>query len=138
MKKAYLIIFVVYILVVLKLTIFRETTFSGYRLNLKLFTELIKVYNNSSIWVFLRLFLGNIGWFMPFGFLLPLIKRNKFLTVLLSGFGFSFAIELLQLVFKKGFCEIDDLILNTIGTAVGYAVYRVWIVVYERLKHKHS
>ncbi len=126
MKKARIkyIVFIVYILVLLKLTIFRETTMEDYGINLALFSDLINVYKTRTTWQFLRLFLGNIGWFVPFGFLLPMMKKSTFLKVTLGGFGFSLLIEIMQLVFKKGFFEVDDLILNTAGAMIGYAAYK--------------
>ncbi len=133
MKKIYFIIFVLYILIVLRLTVFRPTTYDEHKLNLSLFTELIKVYQTNTLWQFLRLFLGNIGWFVPFGFLAPmLMKQKKLIIVALCGCGFSFVIEVLQFVFKKGFCEIDDLILNTLGVVIGYGIY----VIFSNLKGK--
>lgn len=137
MKKTAIkyVIFVLYIVVVLKLTLFRQTTLENYEMNFVPFVALINVYSTSSTWQFLRLFLGNIGWFVPFGFLLPLMmKKSSFLSVTLMGCGFSFLIEVLQLAFKKGYCELDDLILNTLGAALGYAAYKIIIYCKKRMK----
>ena len=118
------IIFVIYIFVVLKLTIFRETTLSAREINLTLFSDLIKVFKTGTTCQFVRLFVGNIVWFVPWGFLIPMmIKKDKFVPAVLSGFAFSFLIEILQFTFKKGFFEIDDLILNTMGAIIGYFLY---------------
>ena len=66
-------IFLVYILSLLYLTVFRFGFYYDERqLNLFPFTDLIKIYTNAAGTVFLRLFLGNIFWFIPFGFILPL------------------------------------------------------------------
>lgn len=117
------IIFVIYIFVVLKLTIFRETTLSEREVNLTLFQDLINVYKTRTTWQFIRLFVGNIVWFVPWGFLIPMIYKNNKFFVFLSGFAFSLAIEILQFALKKGLFEIDDLILNTIGAILGYSLY---------------
>jgi glycopeptide antibiotics resistance protein len=117
------IIFVIYIFVVLKLTIFRETTLSEREVNLTLFQDLINVYKTRTTWQFIRLFVGNIVWFVPWGFLIPMIYKNNKFFVSLSGFAFSLAIEILQFALKKGLFEIDDLILNTIGAILGYSLY---------------
>ncbi len=55
----------------------------------------------------------NIVLFMPLGFLIGGCKG------LIIGFGLSCGIELLQFVGKLGFCEVDDVLNNTIGTGVG-------------------
>ncbi len=118
--------FTVYILILLKLTLFRQNTLENHEINFTLFVDLINVYKRSGLWQFIRLFIGNIAWFVPFGFMLPMmLKKCNIITVTLSGCLFSLLIEILQLVFKKGICEIDDLILNIAGAMIGYAVYKI-------------
>jgi len=124
-KIVFLIAFLVYILIVLRLTIFRGGTFDERQLNLAIFADLIDVYRNVGVGRFLWLFFGNIGWFVPFGFLLPvLLKRESFLKVIVMGFMFSLTIESLQFIFRVGVAELDDLILNTLGTAIGYLAFK--------------
>jgi len=119
-----LLAFLVYILIVLRLTVFRFNVFNERQLNLTIFADLIDVYRNVGIARFLWLFFGNIGWFVPFGFLLPiLLKRESFLKVIVMGAMFSLAIESVQFVFRIGVAELDDLILNTLGTAIGYLIF---------------
>ena len=70
---------------------------------------------------------GNIIAFMPFGLFLPIYAkrcRNLWMTVLYS-FELSLLVELLQLVFKVGSFDVDDLFLNTVGGLLGYLVYKV-------------
>lgn len=72
--------------------------------------------------------LYNILVFIPWGFLLPemvCIKR-KIRMVLLSAFGLSFGIEVIQLVFKLGLFEFDDVFHNVLGAVIGYGLWRVW------------
>jgi glycopeptide antibiotics resistance protein len=45
--------------------------------------------------------------------------------VLLSGLFLSLVIEFLQYAFGTGISEADDLILNTLGALIGYALYRL-------------
>lgn len=124
-KTVCLIFFIVYILVVLKLTIFRfDVNYNEPQFNLTLFSDLINVYKNVGLTEFLRLFLGNIGWFIPYGFLMPmLLGKKSILKVAVLGFIFSFGIEILQFIFRKGVAELDDLILNTLGVIIGYVLY---------------
>lgn len=72
--------------------------------------------------------LYNVLVFIPWGFLLPemvCIKR-KIRMVLLSAFGLSFGIEIIQLVFKLGLFEFDDVFHNVLGAVIGYGLWRVW------------
>lgn len=69
--------------------------------------------------------LGNVIGFLPWGFILPVIKdrmRSGFL-VILSGFMLSFTVESIQLVTKTGCFDVDDIILNTLGAAFGYLLF---------------
>lgn len=72
--------------------------------------------------------LGNVAAFMPFGFFLPLVTahRTKFFKVFLSSFALSLAIELIQLVSRVGSCDVDDLILNTLGGVLGYWCFCIY------------
>ena len=68
----------------------------------------------------------NVLLFMPIGFLAGCgLRGMTFKKVLFLGSGFSVFIELLQFVFKKGFCETDDVIHNVLGCLIGYGLWRV-------------
>jgi glycopeptide antibiotics resistance protein len=69
--------------------------------------------------------LGNVVGFIPFGFILPVILkkfRSGFL-IILSGFTLSLCVEVLQLIMRVGCFDVDDLILNTLGAALGYLAF---------------
>lgn len=134
MKKAFAVLFAIYIIILLKLTVFRGTSYNEFRINIVPFVDLVKVYKGS-LWQFIRLFVGNIIWFVPFGFLLPgIFDKLLFFKTVICGLGFSFGIELIQLIFKKGVFEIDDLILNTVGTAIGCILFKVITKIYRSIK----
>lgn len=68
----------------------------------------------------------NVLLFVPIGFLAGCgLQGMIFKKVVLLGGGLSVFIELLQLVFKKGFCETDDVIHNVLGCIIGYGLWRV-------------
>ena len=95
--------------------------------NLSLFTDLFATYYENGIWMVLYLVVGNIVWFVPFGFLVPLIwQKLKSYVVIPLGFCLSLIIEVSQLVSGKGMFEIDDLVLNTFGSALGYLAYKAF------------
>ena len=120
------ILFALYLVVLLKLTVFRGNTYAYRILNLKLFVALADVYRRHGLRQFLWLFGGNIGCFVPFGFLLPVLwRRAKFWHIAAAGFAFSLAIEATQYIFRVGIAELDDLILNTLGVVTGYALYGI-------------
>ena len=57
---------------------------------------------------------------------LPFFKQlDCFWKVLLAGAGLSFVIEMIQLLFPGSVTDIDDLILNAAGVAIGYGIYKL-------------
>lgn len=71
-------------------------------------------------------FWGNIALFLPFGFLFPAVfPKCRFLGLtILLGFLTSVTIETVQLFILRG-TDIDDVILNTLGTFIGYLFFRI-------------
>ena len=72
--------------------------------------------------------LGNVAAFIPFGAILPVIaakmrERLGFGRTVLNGFIFSLAVESMQLLTRVGSFDVDDLLLNTLGTALGYGLF---------------
>ena len=106
-----------------------------YSYNLTLFKEIRRfiLYRDILGWraVFLNIF-GNVLAFMPFGFLLPLIWKNfrNAKKVVLMGFLMSLAIEICQL-FNIRTTDIDDLLMNTLGTLVGYCCWKVFSLIFR-------
>jgi glycopeptide antibiotics resistance protein len=77
--------------------------------------------------------IGNILGFIPLGFLLPVLfsslrtARKAIWTVFLISLSF----ETLQLIFNLGVFDVDDLLLNTVGGAVGYLLFITGIALIE-------
>ena len=71
--------------------------------------------------------IGNISMFIPTGIIMPILYKrlNRFWKVLLAGAGLSFGIEMIQLLFPGSVTDIDDLILNAAGVAIGYGIYKL-------------
>lgn len=63
--------------------------------------------------------------FIPFGLMVPMIwKYNRSLVrTTLLGFVSSVLIETTQIMTGRGFFEIDDVVLNTLGTVCGYLIF---------------
>lgn len=71
---------------------------------------------------------GNIGLFVPLGIFLPKLWGclYSFWRVLAATAGIMAVVEIAQMLTLLGRCDIDDLILNLIGSAIGYGLYK-WI-----------
>lgn len=87
----------------------------GISLNLIPFKDIFKNYIQ---------YVQNVLLFIPFGFLPPLLWREfeKKQPVFVSGFLFSFFIEIMQ-IFSYRTTDIDDLIMNTAGTVSGFYLF---------------
>lgn len=77
-------------------------------------------------WHFIYNVIGNCIWFIPLGLLLPAIYkgfRGRFFRVVFIGAVVSSSIEILQYVLCTGVTDIDDVICNTLGAAMGYGLW---------------
>lgn len=84
----------------------------------------------------------NIILFIPIGILLPLLwqRFQKCHRVVLAGAGLSLFIEISQL-FTYRVTDIDDLMMNTLGTLVGYIGYQLFFRLFSKmfqLKNKEA
>ena len=70
-------------------------------------------------WIF------NVILFVPLGLMLVYLinHKNRIMYTMLIGAGTTLAIEFSQYFSRLGSFELDDLIANTLGTAVGIVVY---------------
>lgn len=96
-----------------------------YAYNLVLFKEIKRFYIYRDIVgteAFLLNTAGNVVCFMPFGFFLPIIspRFGKWYLMLILSFLLTLSIETIQLVFKVGSFDEDDMFLNTLGGIAGY------------------
>ncbi len=80
----------------------------------------------------------NVLVFVPLGPLMGwAIKSIKWWQVLFTGSFISFTIELLQLLSKLGYAEVDDIIHNSLGCVIGYGVFLLARYIYESFSKKH-
>ena len=94
---------------------------------LRLFADLL----DSGVRSYIRMAIinlgGNIIMFIPLGLLLPIIfpKLATLFRVLLVTSALITVVEILQLFTLVGSCDIDDLILNVLGSAIGYGIFKL-------------
>ena len=76
---------------------------------------------------------------MPFGFGLPFITTFCVKRIVVIGTLFSIAIELLQLItgltarMTFRIADINDVIFNTVGVAIGYVLFIGFVRIYRRI-----
>lgn len=95
---------------------------------LRLFSRLLSDHRPHLVRAAVINLFGNVIMFIPLGFLLPMVWENsrKLWKVLLATAIVITAVEILQLFTLVGSCDIDDLILNLLGAAIGYGLFRLF------------
>lgn len=135
-RKGILTVFLIGYLIILVYFLFfsegfgRNLEHREYHYNFIPFKEIVRFVKYRRILGFKAFFVnvfGNIIAFMPLGFLLPGIRGHHIngFFVVLGCFSFSLVVEVTQLVTKHGCCDVDDLILNTLGGLLGYLAYLI-------------
>lgn len=116
------ILFGAYLAVLLRITVFRDGCFSNGlftgRVEWVPFVYLAKLIRVHYWRYFIYLFVGNLVWFVPLGAYLR-HREMRWPLVILCGMGLSLLIEITQFVLGSGVTEVEDVILNTAGTAIG-------------------
>ncbi len=124
-----LALLVLYLLVLLRITVFRSgwTTNSlfGGSLVLIPFQTIFSYLFHGNVRYFLYLFLGNLFWFVPLGVFLRRCGL-RFGRACLLGLLLSALIETAQFVLSTGTSETEDVLLNTVGTMLGFGAMQ-WI-----------
>lgn len=132
MKKK--IIFALYIFFLLYFLIFSEIygrsgVMQDYHYNITPFQEIERFWKyreQLGLMSYINLF-GNVLIFVPFGFMEPLAsKKRSFWATLVDGCLVSLSVEIFQFITKVGRFDVDDLMLNTTGVALGYVCFLVW------------
>lgn len=136
-----LLAFMVYVVGNLYVTLFSRVPGSGLTVELIPFMSIVRLFTNPVeaagevtgcfAWfmqgtVPVTSIILNIFLYLPLGYLLailfPALSNQK---ILLIGCICSVVTEAVQLVLKMGYCETDDVLYNTLGTAIGVWVWHL-------------
>lgn len=127
--------FIVYILILFRITFFKQVGLYNLwaaigstkrTISIIPFLSLFEMINKDiSLIRILENVFGNIAIFIPFGLLLPAFLKEKSKKIIINGLVFSVLIEIIQFIFAMGSADIDDVIFNTSGVIIGYAIYNI-------------
>ncbi len=141
LTKAGWLLFYLYIILLCYFLFFsehygRNDILQEYKTNFILFREIKRFFiyrKQLGMESFLVNILGNIFAFAPFGFFLPLLnsRYRKLYIITFFSLLFSLAVEAIQLWFRVGIFDVDDLFLNTIGGILGYIFYKLTVLVFR-------
>lgn len=137
------LLFIVYMITLLYMVFFaeqfgRQVSDRVYAYNLIPFQEIKRFlgmwrHERYHMAVIINL-LGNMVVFMPFGYFVATLYQSgkHWYTSILYTFLLSLSIETVQLIFRVGSFDVDDLILNVTGGFLGFLCY----VVVQRRKRR--
>jgi glycopeptide antibiotics resistance protein len=139
------IAFIIYLAVMVYFLFFCEqlgrTPKDTYHYNLEPFAE-IKRYTScieelGYVNVILNL-IGNVVCFMPLGFVLPILTHRRWGVIRITAISClaSVVVEVMQLVTKLGSCDVDDIIMNTLGGLLGYILFLICNTMYRSTTKK--
>lgn len=149
-KKSIEIIFFIYLLVVMKVIIFKypveqlrsiaaswekNVILEGLdRANFTLFKTIRMYIDYSYMLNSFENLVGNVVVFLPFGFLFPYVhdKGKSFPVMMLHALFLIVWIEVFQLFSAFGAFDVDDILLNSFGAVLGYIVYLGFEVMRKR------
>lgn len=112
-----------------------------YHYNLMPLKEIIRFWtyrHTLGFWSVMLNLVGNVAAFIPFGMFLPRLFRpcRRFVVTVVLAFEFSLCVEILQLVWKVGSFDVDDILLNTLGGVLGFFMYRIFVWVKGRAQRQ--
>lgn len=69
----------------------------------------------------------NILMFIPYGLLCPIIfdSLKKWYIAVPLGIACSITIEGIQFFTGRGYCQLEDLVMNTAGILIGYLIFKI-------------
>lgn len=118
-------LFLTYLICVGMLTLVPSSLDMQGGVNLAPFSSIAEAFLSASE-VWLKFIFLNILMFVPMGVFLPWVfpKVDRLYKAVLISFGAALLIELLQAVLPGGRAfDVDDIILNTFGGAIGYSLF---------------
>lgn len=148
LRRMVLSILIVYLIGVFMVTLIHRSSESAGKTNLILFSTFKRMFSPTiyriherGFWQGIRelKWIGYPSWesvilnyllLLPLGYLFPFIseKLHNRCRILLVGFGLSLIIETAQLLFHRGWFDVDDLFLNAIGALTGWGLYKLIVL----------
>lgn len=136
-KVLWILLFVSYIAVLFVATLLRHSSENRLQAVYPLFYSYRSAWNTFNVTEWRNIIL-NILMFVPFGFLLPCAFDffKKFWRTYIAGFAVTLGIESVQLIFRLGIFECDDIFNNFLGVMVGYGCYAIVRLIADLVKKR--
>lgn len=121
-------VFVAYMVVLIRIILFKDVPLyailaeDGGRIrsfNGIPFATLAMLWNGSGLLRFVENVVGNVLLFVPLGLFIPLLLKKSGKQALIVGVAVSLCFEIVQYIGAYGASDIDDVLLNGLGTLLG-------------------
>ena len=120
-KEILMLGFIMYVIALFEVVTFQDVSWSSS--NFIPFKEMLRYDFGTKL--FFKNVVGNMLMFIPFGFFTSyFLKLKKIYSVFLLTLLTSITIETTQLLIGRVF-DIDDIILNVIGSLIGYFIFKI-------------
>ena len=141
MRRLWVVLLILYILVMVYLLLLDRPVLVQRSINLvplrtvQQFEYLLRqqngVYLTAIAFVNLA---GNVVLFVPLGFLPPMVwpKLRTWLRTLGIAAGAVICVEAAQYFLYRGAADVDDLLLNLLGAAIGFLIFRITERIYAK------
>lgn len=127
LRNSALLLLTEWVVIVLAIAVSCRETGAEPRINLIPLSSYFDIAENSYLKEVAVINILNVALFIPVGLLAGCGFRGMtWRRALVIGVTLSVVIELLQLMFRKGLCETDDVIHNVVGCMIGYGVTRLF------------
>ena len=113
---------VAYVFLVMAVTVLARRPFNEFRILPPFWSYIEILRGHPKSYSYATEIVLNILMLVPVGFLLPVLVKKY---VILYGFLCSLCIEVFQLVTKRGYFEVNDLLHNTLGVVIGFGMYKL-------------
>ena len=122
----YKFIFLIYLLALVHITLFEREPGSRTAISLTLFETLGGSRNNAYV-------IENVLLFIPFGFLPATLFRpmRNLVLSLMAGAFCSLMIETTKLITQRRYIQVDDILMNSIGTVIGCSCFCLLTGIYR-------
>lgn len=120
LKNILLFVFILYIFVVLQEAFFSRPPGSRNSVNMTLLDTWGESFQSKAYVI------ENVLMFIPFGFLLPALLPpfRRLWLCMLTAVALSTLLEYVQYVTARGHCQLDDVVMNTLGAVIGGLIFR--------------
>ena len=138
-QRNIMIILLLYMLVVLYLTVIGRYSHEEPNVRLELFYSYKNYFSTGDKYELCGIII-NILMFIPFGFLVAELFRNKkpLLIGLFAGIVLTLTIEILQYLTHTGTFEIDDILHNTVGSLFGVVIWTMYNRIRKQTKPRRT